>query len=195
MKAASYFFIIIFCLSIQKGYAQKNYIKGFVIGLPFQSGAGIANAGFEHFTKAEKTSWQFSINFAGGELGVDAGSTIREWITIDRSYYISTKNNGTFFYSWFVETGSRKRQPGYIKSYSDSILNQRRAFEINPGIGAGRNFPLGKKWLLQVFAAPKAIIALHNDKYYNISSKTYFYMKYNDLSAGYRFLINFCYQL
>ena len=72
MKPATCFLIAFISLFSQKGYTQRNYVKGFIIGLPFQSGAVIANAGFEHLTTTKKASWQLSINFAAGQLGNDA---------------------------------------------------------------------------------------------------------------------------
>ena len=45
---------VFFFLFSQKGKSQTNFIQGFVIGLPFQSGAGIGNVGFEHHNIIKK---------------------------------------------------------------------------------------------------------------------------------------------
>jgi len=184
-------------LGMQSGFTQKNYIKGFIIGFPSQSGAGMGNLAFERLDKNKNTSWQLSLNFAIGTFATDIGVPNRKWVAIDRNYYF-TKENGfrnAVFVSAFLEAGSRRISAGKPSNFNDSILNRRHAVELNPGIGLGRNFSLGKKLFFQLYAAPKAIIAFHKDKYYSKRNSSYFYDKYSDLKAGYRVMINLCFPL
>ncbi len=189
--------IVLLNVSLQKGYSQKNYIKGFIIGVPSQSGAGMGNLAFERLDKNKNTSWQFSLNFAIGTFATDIGVPNRKWITIDRNCYFIKENDfrNAVFVSAFLEAGTRKISAGKPSNFNDSILNSRHAFELNPGIGLGRNFSLGKKLFFQLFAAPKAIIGFHKDKYYSKRNSSYFYDKYSDLKAGYRIMINLCFPL
>ena len=61
-------FVSLFMLCIPRADAQRNYIQVFAIGVPFQSGAGIGNIGFEHLNKNRNGSWQFGLNGAIGTL-------------------------------------------------------------------------------------------------------------------------------
>jgi len=189
--------IVFFNHGIQEGSAQKNYIKGFIIGFPSQSGAGMGNLAFEHTGKNKNASWQISLNFAIGTLTTDIGVPNRKWVTLDKNYYFKKDSDfrNLVFASFFVETGTRTITGGRPVLFNDSILKRRYDFELNPGIGLGRNFALGKKLFFQLFAAPKAIIAFHKDRYYSKRNSAYFYHKYSDLNAGYRIMINLCFPL
>lgn len=189
--------IVLLSVSLQKGYSQKNYIKGFIVGFPSQSGAGMGNLAFERLDKNKNTSWQLSLNFAIGTFATDIGVPNRKWVAIDRNYYFTKENNfrNAVFVSAFLEAGTRTITGGRPVLFNDSILKRRCDFELNPGIGLGRNFSLGKKLFFQLYAAPKAIIAFHKDKYYNKRNSSYFYDKYSGLKAGYRVMINLCFPL
>jgi hypothetical protein len=178
--------------------AQKKILLAGVWGVPmFQSGFGIGQLGFEYQQKNEHNAWQFSLGMSGGSIASDVGTTRRKWITVDRIITFSKKkfSESPLFFTVFIEGGSRKRSPGHIHIAGDSIINEYRAAEFNPGIGIGKHVQIGKKIRMQFLAAPKAIFAFHHDKYYNALTKSYFTDSYNDLKIGYRLAANFCIRL
>lgn len=184
-------------LCLPRADAQRNYLQVFAIGVPFQSGAGIGNIGFEHLNKERNGSWQFAFNAAGGSLGNDAGDPHRIWFTIDKIIQLNKKMAFTNapFVSFFIEAGKRRvsgeRLYGEVGDYLQSTVS----FEINPGVGIGRNFRLGKKIHLQLLAGPKAIIAFAKDEVLETASNEVFFTRHTELSAGYRVLINFCFPI
>jgi hypothetical protein len=194
----SFIILLIACLlTASRSAAQRNYIQAFAIGVPFQSGAGIGNIGFEHLNKERNSSWQFAFNAAGGSLATDVAVPHRIWGTIDKMITLNKKTVFTNapFLSFFLEVGKRRLSGGRLFPENGSILQSTDAFEINPGIGIGRNFSLGKKWHMQILAAPKLIFSFRKDQYFETASGTLFYNKYNEVSGGYRILFNFCYPL
>jgi len=176
--------------------AQSYKVKAGAIGIPlFQSGAGMANISFEIYNKKANKSFQLTTSISAGAVAADAPGTTRKWITLERIFYTSKPDaKRKFFYTIFAEAGTRNISPGFTDFPPDSILNQKRAFEINPGVGFGINFKIKKKFGVDFSAGPKLIIASHKDKYYNSLSKQYFTVNYNDTRAGFRFITNLSYQ-
>ena len=176
--------------------AQSYKVKAGAIGIPlFQSGAGMANISFEVYNKKANKSFQLTTSISAGAVAADAPGTTRKWATLERIFYTGNPDaKRKFFYTFFAEAGVRNISPGYTIFSPDSILNQKRAFEINPGVGIGINFKIKKKFGVDFSAGPKLIIASHKDKYYNSLSKQYFTVNYNDTRAGFRFITNLSYQ-
>ena len=177
--------------------AQFYKIKAGAIGIPlFQSGAGMANISFEMYNKKANRSFQLTASISGGAIATDAESTTRKWATLERIFYTgSPDSKRKFFYTFFAEAGTRNISPGFTDFSPDSILNKKRAFEINPGAGIGITFKIKKKLGVDFSAGPKLIIASYKDKYYNSLSKQYFTVNYNDTRAGFRFMTSLSYQL
>lgn len=178
--------------------AQEKVIVASVWGVPFfQSGFGIGHIGFEYRQKNEHKAWQFSFGMSGGSVASDVGVTKRQWVSVDRIITLGGKkfSESPLFLTLFVEGGSRTKSPGYRDFQPDSVLQQYRATEFNPGIGIGKYVQIGKKIRMQLVAAPKAIFGFHKDKYFNTVNRYYFTDKYNDLRLGYRLTANFCIRL
>jgi hypothetical protein len=198
MKKMLIVLIACFLISIQKGNTQRNYIQGFAIGLPFQSGAGFGNIGFERLNKTRTSAWQFDLNFAVGTLTTDVRVPHRFWLSADKIYLFNKQakfQNATFF-TLFTEVGTRNLTGGRILLAQNGLIFQKtKSFEINPGVGLGKNFSLGRKWHLQAIAAPKLIMAFKKDEYFEEASGKIFKDHYTEINAGYRILFNFCYRL
>jgi hypothetical protein len=188
--------LLIFIITPKNCFPQRKYLVASFWGLPSGS-VGYGNLGFEYHAKNNADAWQFSINMAGGAIATDIGTTNRKWITADklRSFKKSFHEKYSFFYSLFTEIGERKVTGGMWRNFQDTILNKKEAFEVNPGIGLGTNIQLFKKIHLQLIGAPKAIIAFHKDKYYDLINKNYFYKKFTDSNFGFRIAANFCFRL
>ncbi|MCX6319686.1 MAG: hypothetical protein NTW29_20575 [Bacteroidetes bacterium] len=178
--------------------AQKKIILASVWGVPFfQSGFGIGQLGFEYQQKNEHQAWQISLGMSGGSIASDVGVTKRQWVSLDRIITLSGKkfSEDPLFLSFFIEAGSRTQSPGRRGNITDSVLQQYRATEINPGIGIGKYVHIGKKIRMQLVAAPKVLLAFHKDEYYSRSNRVYFTDQYNELRFGYRLSANFCIRL
>jgi len=188
---------LVFITTPKNCFPQRKFIVGSFWGFPSGGGFGYGNLGFEYQAKNNADAWQISINMSAGAIATDIGTTNRKWITVDklRSFKKSFHEKYSFFYTFFIETGDRKVTGGMWRDFRDTILNKKKAFEINPGIGLGTNIRLFKKIHLQLIAAPKAIIAFHKDKYYDLLNKNYFEKKYTDSNIGFRIAANFCFRL
>lgn len=191
--------IIVSCLLITiKGNSQQNYLKVFAIGVPFQSGAGIGNIGFEHLNKNSTGAWQFDLNMAAGTFTTDVSVPHRVWLSADKIFLFNkqAKYQNAVFYTFFTEAGTRNLAGGRVLyAQNGSIFQKTKSFEINPGAGLGKNFPIGKRCHFQAIAGPKIIFAFRKDQYYETASGKYFYDRYTKISAGYRILLNFCFRL
>ena len=189
--------IVFFCLFAQQGKSQTNFIQGFVIGLPFQSGAGIGNVGFEHHNIIKKKGWQIGLNAAAGTLTTDVGVPKRIWLTFDNIWFLSKQGllSNSAFLSFFMEAGKRTISAGRVFPENGSIFQRTFSSEINPGIGVGKNFRLGKKSHFQLLAGPKMIIGFMKDEYKETASNLTFKNSYTKVSAGYRVLFNFCFPI
>ena len=189
--------IIIIIVFPKNALSQKKFLLGSFWGFPSASGFGYGNLGIEFQPKKNKTTWQFSFNMAVGTLATDIGTPNRKWITADRinPLFNSSAVKNPLFYTLFIEIGDRKISGGWWKPFNDTALYKQHAFEVNPGIGLGKNFKLFKKLYFQLIAAPKTIFAFHKDKYNDIGNRNYFYKKYSDINIGFRLAANFCYRL
>lgn len=189
--------LLIFIITPKNCYPQRKFIIGSFWGFPSGSGFGYGNLGFEYQNKNNADAWQLSMNMSAGAIATDIGTTNRKWITVDkfRSFNKSLNEKYSFFYSFFIEMGNRKITGGWWRTFRDTILNKQETFEINPGIGLGTNIRLSKRFHLQLMGAPKAIIAFHQDRYYDQLNKNYFYKKNADVSIGSRIAANLCFRL
>jgi hypothetical protein len=175
-------------------FSQEKYISASLWAIPlFQSGAGYGTLAFEYLPKNKNKSWQISVSMAGGSVAADIGATIRKWATIERIGYFGkdADNRKKFFYSFFAESGTRKILNGYQDFPDDSILQHKKSFELNPGMGIGKNFQMFRKMRLQVLIGPKIIFGFHHDKYYNGLNRSYFYDDYDKTRIGFRAMANF----
>ena len=197
IKKTSILIITFFFFVSIKGKSQKNFLQGIVFGLPFQSGAGMGNISFEHHNILKKKGWQIGLNVAGGTLTTDIGVPKRIWLTFDNIWFISKQGllSNSAFISLFMEAGKRTVSGGRVFPENGSILNRIISYEINPGIGIGKNFRLGKKAHFQLLAGPKMIIGFMNNEYKETASNLIFKKSYTKASAGYRVLLNFCFPL
>lgn len=185
----------------QQCRAQQKYLLASVWGVPmFQSGFGIGHLGFEYQQKNNKSAWQLSFGMAGGSIASDVDITRRKWITFDR---IMTLGNKTFsekplFLTFFIEGGKRTASGAHRDFLKDTLINQYRAAEINPGVGIGKYVQIGKKIRMQLVAAPKLIFAFRNDQYMvrnTNNTVSYFNDRFNELRFGYRLAANFMIRL
>jgi hypothetical protein len=164
--------------------------------LGFQSGFATGNIGYERLNKDNTGSWQIHYNFSTGSVAADAGSTKRNWITVEKTFYIQKPVKYVFLYSFFAEAGNRTKLAGFVHSPPDSIFKNTTSSEVCPGIAIGFHRDLGKHWGIQAVCGPKMIIDIKKESlYYSISSLSYFTVpEEKNIRAGMRFMLNICYQ-
>lgn len=197
MKKASLFLVIILLAGAKPAGAQRNYLQVFAIGIPFQSGAGIGNIGFERINKNQTGAWQANFHAGGGTLATDVGTPLRIWVSGDKLFSLTKKTpwiKATVF-SVFLEAGSRSREGAMRHPENGQLLNTEKAFELCPGIAIGQHLKLGKRSHLQLLAGPKLIAAFHADEYLETATGNRYVQHSNSLKGGYRILINFCFPL
>jgi hypothetical protein len=190
------YFIIIAVTQVQS-QSQLNKIKAGILGVPgFQSGFATGNIGYEQLNKDYTGSWQIHYNFSTGSVAADAGSTKRNWITVEKTFYIQKPVKYVFLYSFFAEAGNRTKLAGFVHSPPDSIFKNTTSSEVCPGIAIGFHRDLGKHWGIQAVCGPKMIIDIKKESlYYSISSLSYFTVpEEKNIRAGMRFMLNICYQ-
>ncbi len=171
-----------------KVHAQvyKAKLGLFIFPLP-PSGYGTCNLGLERLDPGNANSWQLHAHLSFGTLGADAPEVRRKWITIERTHYVKPAEKKTlFFYTGFLELGSRKTLPGFVDFPPDAVLQNEKAFECSPGIGIGVSFRFLKRFGLDLVAGPKLIFATHKDSYYNSITRQGYTKRYQDVNAGYR---------
>lgn len=201
MKFYRHYTLLICCIIIAgtkvQSQSQLNKIKAGILGVPgFQSGFATGNIGYERLNKDNTGSWQIHYNFSTGSVAADAGSTKRNWITVEKTYYIQKPVKYVFMYSCFAEAGHRTKLAGFEHSPPDSIFKNTTSSEICPGIAIGFHRDLGKHWGIQAVCGPKMIIDTKKESlYYSSTNLTYFSVpEEKDIRTGLRFLLNICYQ-
>lgn len=197
MKKASLFLVILLLAAVGPVQAQRNYLQVFAIGLPFQSGAGIGNIGFEHINKNENGAWQANFHAGGGTIATDAGTPLRIWVSGDRLFSLNKKApwiNATVF-SVFLEAGTRSRKGMMADLENGKLLRKEKSFELCPGISIGQHIKLGKRSHLQLLAGPKLIVGFNADEYRETATGNLYINRSHSLKGGYRILINLCFPL
>lgn len=201
MKFYRHYTVLICFIFIANAQAQSqsqlNKIKAGILGVPgFQSGFATGNIGYERLNKDNTRSWQIHYNFSTGSVAADAGSTQRNWITIEKTFYIQKPVKYVFLYSFFAEAGNRTKLAGFEHNPPDSIFKNTTSTEVCPGIAIGLHRDLGKHWGIQAVCGPKMIIDIKKESlYYSISSLNYFMVpEEKNIRAGMRFMLNICYQ-
>ncbi|MBL7731879.1 MAG: hypothetical protein JNM88_11930 [Chitinophagaceae bacterium] len=195
-KTSLILFIVLFA-GLKPAQAQRNYLQVFAIGIPFQSGAGIGNIGFERINKNQTGAWQANFHIGGGTLATDIGTPLRIWVSGDKLFSLNKKTpwiKATVF-SVFIETGSRTRKGADLTPENGQLLNTEKAVELCPGIAIGQHLKLGKRSHLQLLAGPKLIAAFHADEYFETASGNRYVQRSSSIRGGYRILINFCFPL
>ncbi len=189
------FFLNYFIFFYLSSNAQQLSIKGGIIGIPFFEGfpGYIISGGAEWQTKNKKNSWQLIYNYAEGAVAQDAPQYKRNWFSLDKIHYVPTKTKVQFLYSFFLEAGRKIKYPGYGRSVSDTIFNNKNSFEINPGLSAGAALHFSKNIGMQFLVGPKLIIANSKTNWYNITTRNYFYTREKEYDKGYRFNVFFNY--
>jgi hypothetical protein len=189
---------LIFLTALLYGQSQNLSIKGSIFGIPLGSaGTYLGHAGFEYRLPSSRHSLEIIYSLSGwGGISSDGPEPKRRWYTAAFQQYLGKKEiRNSPFLSYFVEAGNRKISPGFVHYSGDSILNGERANEIAPGISFGKNFRLGKRWVIQSQIGPKIIFARYTTTYYHSISSTFTEQKHNEIKAGMRFQFSFCYQL
>ena len=199
MRSYPLFFKIFFCAALllfaHSTYAQLNRIKAGIIGLPFESGFGIGNIGFERMNKAGTSSFQIQYSIAGGSIATDVGDTKRKWFTAEKTFYVKSKQPVNFAYSIFVELGNRTKYPGNIAPPRDSIPQYTRSFEICPGLAAGFHYNFNKHLGIGLLTGPKLIFTNKKTNYYNgLSNKEFIVEEGKSVTTGLRFTPYICFQ-
>jgi len=188
-------FISLFLVNT-RALSQQNKIKGGVLGIPgFQSGFATGNIGYERLNKNQTASWQIHYNLASGSIASDAGDTKRKWVTVEKTFYLKGKHESSFLYSFFIESGTRTKFPGFIHPSPDSIPRYTRSFELCPGIAAGLHYNFSRHFGLQVLSGPKIIFSKPHTFFYSTATgKNFTADGGNEIKTGYRFMLNLCYQ-
>ena len=201
MKFYPFFIAMILCVFALAAQAQSksqlNKIKAGILGVPgYQSGFATGNIGYERLNKDNTGSWQIHYNFSTGSVAADAGSTKRNWITIEKTFYIQKPVKYIFLYSFFAEAGNRTKLAGFVHSPPDSIFKNTTTTEICPGIAVGFHHDFSRHWAIQAITGPKLIIDTKKESlYYNsINNKYYSLPTDKEIRTGLRFMLNICYQ-
>ena len=188
-------FSILFFLISLSSPSQQNRIKLGFIGFPTASGFGIGDFGYERLNKKLNSSWQIHFSASGGAVATDVGSEARKWGTIEKTFYRKTISKKiTWSYSFFTETGSREKSPGFIHNIPEKIFIKTKQFEINPGVSLGIHLRIGKKFGIETLTGPKIIFANGKNYYVNSIIKQNFSEPVRYTKAGFRFIGGFTYQ-
>lgn len=190
--------MIVYMAVNQTCHAQHISLKGSIIGVPTSSGGSyLGHLGLEYQLPDSRHTVELSYHMSRWSgISSDGPEPARKWVIAAVQRYLGkTEIRKSAFISFFTEAGSRKITPGFIHYTGDSILTGERAGEIAPGISAGKNFRLGKRWTIQAQAGPKLIFARYTSTYYHNISSTFTAQKHNEVNAGMRFQFSFCYQL
>lgn len=139
------------------GFAQKNVVKGRAVGLPIDGFKFSINLGYERLL-TNKLSVQLLYDFRGHNMTkYDGSNTKYHGIIPECRYYILKNDNTRFkgYFGLFTEILIGKSSPPYSTESEKGFYVGAEITQINPGLQAGTNIPLGKKWHLDIYAGYK----------------------------------------